>query len=53
MEEIIKALRNRIDWIEKEKDKLTEYEKGIIRQNLTEINTTLKRCMLTHFAINK
>ena len=53
MEKILTSIKNRIAWVEKEKDNLTNNEQKFIAGNLKAIDDELARCMLLHMAINK
>ena len=52
MNKVLKSIKNRIAWVEKEKDSLSNNEQEYITRNLKAIDDELARCMLLHMAIN-
>lgn len=53
MQNIIQAIKNRIEWVEREEGNLTEHEKELLTQNLKRIDDELARCMLLHMAVSR
>jgi hypothetical protein len=53
MEKILTSIKNKIAWVEKEQDSLSEREKQTIMLNLKLIDNELARCMLLHIAVNR
>ena len=53
MEKILTSIKNKIAWVEKEQDSLSDTEKRNITANLQLIDSELSRCMLLHIAVNR